>query len=84
VLSSAELLRLQEQAGQVTVDDSLVDYMLAIVEKTRSHESLSLGVSRRGPKPCFITPDLYQQSGGAFDPQSWNLDFIHARPKPDL
>src|ERR1700682_364 len=33
VLSSAELLRLQEQAGRVTVDDSLVDYMLAIVEK---------------------------------------------------
>jgi MoxR-like ATPase len=53
VLSSAELLRLQEQAGQVTVDDSLVDYMLAIVEKTRSHESLSLGVSPRGSQALF-------------------------------
>ncbi len=53
VLSSAELLRLQEQAGQVTVDDSLVDYMLAIVEKTRSHESLSLGVSPRGSQALY-------------------------------
>jgi len=43
VLSSAELLQLQEQVGQVGVDASLVDYMLAIVEKTRSHESLALG-----------------------------------------
>src|SRR5580693_10433864 len=48
VLSSPELLRLQEHAGQVTVDDSLVDYMLAIVERTRTYESLSLGVSPRG------------------------------------
>jgi len=53
VLSSAELLRLQEQAGQVTVDDSLVDYMLAIVEKTRAHESLSLGVSPRGSQALY-------------------------------
>lgn len=53
VLASAELLRLQEQASQVTVDDSLVDYMLAIVEKTRNHESLSLGVSPRGSQALY-------------------------------
>lgn len=53
VLSSAELLRLQEQAGQVAVDDSLVDYMLAIVEKTRCHESLALGVSPRGSQALY-------------------------------
>ena len=53
VLSSAELLRLQEQAGRVTVDDSLIDYMLAIVEKTRCHESLSLGVSPRGSQALY-------------------------------
>jgi MoxR-like ATPase len=48
VISAEELLRLQEQVPQVSVDDALVDYMLAIVEKTRSHESLALGVSPRG------------------------------------
>jgi MoxR-like ATPase len=53
VLSSAELLRLQEQVARVTVDDSLVDYMLAIVEKTRCHESLSLGVSPRGSQALY-------------------------------
>jgi len=53
MLSSQELLRLQEQASQVTVDDSLVDYMLAIVEKTRSHESLALGVSPRGSQALY-------------------------------
>ena len=53
VLSSSELLRLQEQAAQVTVDDSLVDYMLAIVEKTRSHETLALGVSPRGSQALY-------------------------------
>ncbi len=44
---------LQEQAAQVTVDDSLVDYMLAIVEKTRTHESLALGVSPRGSQALY-------------------------------
>ena len=53
VLSSAELLQLQEQVGQVGVDASLVDYMLGIVEKTRSHESLALGVSPRGAQALY-------------------------------
>jgi MoxR-like ATPase len=53
VLSAPELLRLQEQAAQVAIDDSLVDYMLAIVERTRSHESLALGVSPRGSQALY-------------------------------
>src|ERR1700686_2416618 len=38
VLLGEELVHLQEQVSHVAVDDSLVDYMLAIVEKTRNHE----------------------------------------------
>ena len=53
VLSSEELLQLQEQVSRVKVDDSLVDYMLAIVEKTRQHESLALGVSPRGAQALY-------------------------------
>jgi MoxR-like ATPase len=53
VLTAEEVLQLQERAGQITVDDSLVDYMLAIVEKTRAHESLALGVSPRGAQALF-------------------------------
>jgi MoxR-like ATPase len=53
ILSGPELLRLQDQASRVAIDDSLVDYMLAIVEKTRSHESLALGVSPRGSQGLY-------------------------------
>ena len=35
------------------MDDALVDYILSIVEKTRSHESLSLGVSPRGTQALY-------------------------------
>jgi MoxR-like ATPase len=53
VVSGEELLHLQKQVGRVAVDDALVDYMLAIVEKTRTHESLSLGVSPRGAQALY-------------------------------
>ena len=53
VLTSEEVLQLQSWAGQIAVDDALVDYMLAIVEKTRSHESLALGVSPRGAQALY-------------------------------
>src|ERR1700676_3259660 len=53
VLSGEELLHLQGQVSRVTVDDTLVDYMLAIVEKTRNHESLALGVSPRGAQALY-------------------------------
>jgi MoxR-like ATPase len=53
VLSGDELLQLQDQATRVSVDEALVDYMLAIVEKTRTHESLALGVSPRGAQALY-------------------------------
>src|SRR5713101_8426606 len=43
VLGADEVLHLQAMVHRVTVDESLVDYMLAIVEKTRAHDSLALG-----------------------------------------
>jgi len=53
VLSEDEIVELQDAVRLVSVDDSLVDYMLAIVEKTRGHDSLSLGVSPRGAQALF-------------------------------
>jgi MoxR-like ATPase len=53
VLSAQDVMQLQQWAGTVKVDDSLVDYMLAIVERTRSHEALSLGVSPRGAQALY-------------------------------
>ena len=48
VASGADLLAMQEEVTQVKVDDSLVDYALEIVKRTRESEILTLGVSPRG------------------------------------
>jgi MoxR-like ATPase len=53
VLSGDELIALQEAVARVNVDDALVDYMLAIVERTRTHESLAMGVSPRGAQALY-------------------------------
>jgi MoxR-like ATPase len=48
VMTGAEVLEMQNRVRRVKVDEELVNYTLAIVEKTRQHEYLSLGVSPRG------------------------------------
>jgi len=53
VITSEDLLHLQETVGHVTVDEALVDYMLAIVKHTREHEALAMGVSPRGAQALF-------------------------------
>ncbi|HLW76966.1 MAG TPA: MoxR family ATPase [Bryobacteraceae bacterium] len=53
VISSEELAALQDTVAEVAVDDAIVDYMLAIVERTREHESLAMGVSPRGAQALF-------------------------------
>src|ERR1700681_408554 len=53
VLSREELRELQFAVKQVQVDESIVDYMLALVERTRTHEGLALGVSPRGSQALY-------------------------------
>ncbi len=48
VLTAEEVVALQDEVSTVRVEDALLDYSLAIVERTRQHEQLSLGVSPRG------------------------------------
>jgi MoxR-like ATPase len=52
-LAGEDILRLQTAVQGVVVEESLVDYMLAIVASTRAHESLTLGVSPRGSQALF-------------------------------
>jgi MoxR-like ATPase len=52
-LVAEDVLQLQDAVQGVAVDEALVDYMLAIVEKTRTHESLALGVSPRGAQALY-------------------------------
>jgi MoxR-like ATPase len=48
VMDSADVIAMQETVAQVKVDESLLDYALDIIERTRQTEQLSLGVSPRG------------------------------------
>jgi MoxR-like ATPase len=53
VMSSADIAELQRAVSDVTVDDSLVDYLMRIVTATRESEMLDLGVSPRGTLALF-------------------------------
>lgn len=53
VCTAEEILSLQARVEQVRCDDSILDYILAIVERTRTHEALILGVSPRGSQALF-------------------------------
>ena len=48
VVTTDTLLSAQQTARQVTFDDTLVDYLLNIIEATRLHEGFQVGVSTRG------------------------------------
>lgn len=48
VMEAADLVAMQDAARGVRVEESLLDYALEIVERTRQSEQLSLGVSPRG------------------------------------
>jgi len=48
VATGEEIMAMQEEVKGVKVDDSLVDYALEIVKRTRESDSLALGVSPRG------------------------------------
>jgi MoxR-like ATPase len=53
VMTGAEVVEIQNQVRRVKVDEEIVNYTLAIVEKTRQHEYLSLGVSPRGSMSLY-------------------------------
>ena len=48
VLDDGAVLDLQAQANAVNVEESLLGYVMAIVQATRTHAALALGVSPRG------------------------------------
>ena len=53
VMSETDVMALQQLAKQVKVNDSLVDYLLSIVEETRNTEGIELGISPRGTLSLF-------------------------------
>jgi len=53
VMTRADILELQQLVSEVRFDDSLLDYLLQIVDATRRSESLELGISPRGTLALF-------------------------------
>ncbi len=48
VMTAQEVLDLQQAVEKVRMDDSLMDYLLAVAQRTRQGDLFSLGVSPRG------------------------------------
>jgi MoxR-like ATPase len=53
VLHGEDIVEMQQAVTRVRVDESLVDYALTIVRKTRESAHLSLGVSPRGSQMLY-------------------------------
>jgi MoxR-like ATPase len=52
-LSGAEVIEMQQSVARVRVDESLVSYALAIVERTRNSDKFALGISPRGAQMLY-------------------------------
>jgi MoxR-like ATPase len=48
VANAADIVELQNRVPLIRIDTSLVDYLLDLVESSRHHEQLHLGISPRG------------------------------------
>lgn len=53
VVSPEELVGMQRYVAALPVDESVLDYLLAVVEATRHHGAVRLGVSPRGTLACL-------------------------------
>jgi MoxR-like ATPase len=53
VLDEQEVRDLQEQVSLIHVNESLVEYLMSIVQLTRTHPEVALGVSTRGALTYF-------------------------------
>lgn len=64
VLSSEEVVELQEQTKKVFVDESIMDYILQIIEQTRRHEQVELGISPRGTQSLYVATQAWALING--------------------
>lgn len=53
VMTAGEIVELQQSVAEVSVDDTLIEYLMRIVAATRDSEMLDLGVSPRGTLSLF-------------------------------
>jgi MoxR-like ATPase len=53
VLRPDEVLFLQEESRKIHIDEAIVDYLIQIVNRTRQHQEIELGISPRGTAALF-------------------------------
>jgi MoxR-like ATPase len=53
IVTCEQIVAMQQAVRAVRVEDSLYDYLLSIVERTRRHDEIHLGVSTRGALSLF-------------------------------
>lgn len=64
VLTAQELVNLQAQVEEITIDKSLVDYIVQIANATRRDEQIQTGVSPRGTLALMHTAKATAMVGG--------------------
>jgi MoxR-like ATPase len=48
VLSKNDVIKMQNEVSSISADQDILDYILSIVDSTRNHDRIRLGVSTRG------------------------------------
>jgi MoxR-like ATPase len=67
VLRRLEVVSLQEDSRKIHIDESILDYMVEIVNRTRHHSEIELGISPRGTTALFrATQALAMLEGRTF------------------
>src|SRR5438552_3823288 len=64
VLNPAEVLYLQDESRKVRMDEAIVDYLIHIVNRTRQHPEIELGVSPRGTAALFRATQAFAMLDG--------------------
>ena len=59
VLTSDDIIQARQKYTQVHIDDTVIGYILDIVEKTRHHADVDLGISPRGSMALFKGAQAY-------------------------
>ena len=59
VITKEEFLAFQQEADNVTIDDSLIRYIAELADATRKHENLPNGISPRGSLALFHCAKVY-------------------------
>lgn len=64
VLSPTQVLQLQDRVEEVEADPAIVDYLMTVVERTRTTPKLRMGVSPRGAIALFRASRAYALTQG--------------------